>query len=107
VAAKRRGGKNTISMSFEEPLALGAAISAILIAFGISIGKVPAVEGGVLVMGLCGSSVFVRIILMGKGTHRRQHCQRQNHDHTLRGAADGQIYGRWEHEKEKTWTKAT
>ena len=61
-----------IHVSLGEILVIGPALCAVLLALGITFGKVDVVEGGVIIMSLCSGSIIVRILKVSKSKLRRK-----------------------------------
>jgi len=61
-----------ICVSLGEILVIGSALCAVLLALGITFGNVDVVEGGVIIVSLCGGLIIVRVLKASKSKSRRK-----------------------------------
>lgn len=59
-----------LDVSLEEILVIGSVLCALLIALGITFGEVPIVEGGAIIVSLCGGTVLAEVL----GIMRQDAC---------------------------------
>ena len=51
-----------LDVSLEEILVLGSTCCAIIIALGMSLGRIPVLSGGAIIVSLCGGAVVVKVL---------------------------------------------